>query len=294
LLFAVLNSPSTEVYFPAYDGNANIMALCKGSDATWAAQYEYGPFGEVIRATGPMAKTNPFRFSNKYQDEETGLIYYGFRFYSYSMGRWLSRDPIEEKGGINLYGFVGNDPLNNVDNKGMASAWSWWMAAKWLLDPTASYQPTILPWSRFDFNGNSKTNLIDLWININKNTLIRFCKESDIGNSIIPSGRFLKVKNSYINTKDVWISKWDGTAFVSPLADGVKVSKDCKRCIFNYHLLMQAFDVCNFNPGENFGSLGLLSSDDTWIWVRDHTPFGHDYNIQSSTDASNEWVYEYN
>ena len=72
LLFAVYYSPSTEVYFPAYDGNGNIMALCKGSDGSWSVQYEYGPFGEVIRATGPMAKENPFRFSTKYQDEETG------------------------------------------------------------------------------------------------------------------------------------------------------------------------------------------------------------------------------
>jgi uncharacterized protein RhaS with RHS repeats len=63
------------VYFPAYDGNANIMALCKGSDGSWAAQYEYGPFGELIRANGPMAKANPLRFSTKYQDEETGLVY---------------------------------------------------------------------------------------------------------------------------------------------------------------------------------------------------------------------------
>ena len=35
---------------------------------------EYGPFGEFIRATGPMAKANPFRFSTKYQDDETDLV----------------------------------------------------------------------------------------------------------------------------------------------------------------------------------------------------------------------------
>jgi RHS repeat-associated protein len=83
-----------ESYFPAYDGNGNLMALCKGSDATWAAQYEYGPFGELIRATGPMAKANPFRFSTKYQDDETDLLYYGERYYSASTGRWNSREPL--------------------------------------------------------------------------------------------------------------------------------------------------------------------------------------------------------
>jgi RHS repeat-associated protein len=57
-----------------------------------------GPFGEVIRDTGPMAKANPFRFSTKYQDDETDLLYYGYRYYSASTGRWLSSDPIGEFG----------------------------------------------------------------------------------------------------------------------------------------------------------------------------------------------------
>jgi RHS repeat-associated protein len=57
-----------------------------------------GPFGELITATGPMAIANPFRFSTKYQDDETDLLYYGYRYLSTSAGRWLSFDPIEELG----------------------------------------------------------------------------------------------------------------------------------------------------------------------------------------------------
>jgi len=64
-----------------------------------------GPFGEVIRATGPMAKANPFRFSTKYQDDETDLVYYDFRYLNTSTGRWLSQDPAGERGGLNLYCF---------------------------------------------------------------------------------------------------------------------------------------------------------------------------------------------
>jgi hypothetical protein len=45
-----------------------------------------GPFGEVLRATGVMAKANPFRFSTKYQDDETDLLYYGYRYYSARKG----------------------------------------------------------------------------------------------------------------------------------------------------------------------------------------------------------------
>jgi RHS repeat-associated protein len=75
-----------------------------------------GPFGEVIRATGPMASANPFRFSTKYQDEETDLVYYPpGRYYGPSWGGWLSRDPKEEAGGVNLYQFVGNDPISYFD-----------------------------------------------------------------------------------------------------------------------------------------------------------------------------------
>lgn len=78
-----------------------------------------GPFGEVIRTTGPMAKANPFRFSTKYQDDETDLLYYGYRFYNASTGRWLNRDPLGQRGGRNLYGFVGNNPLTRIDRSGL-------------------------------------------------------------------------------------------------------------------------------------------------------------------------------
>lgn len=106
-------------YFPAYDGNGNILALVNAADGSVAAQYEYSPFGELIRSTGTMAKANPFRWSTKYWDEETGLVYYGYRYYSPTMGRWISRDPIEEEGGNNLYAFVGNTPINSYDLLGM-------------------------------------------------------------------------------------------------------------------------------------------------------------------------------
>ncbi len=71
-----------------------------------------------------MAKVNPFRFSTQYQDDETDLLMYPYRPYSLSTGRWLSRDPIGEKGGVNLYGFVANDPLNQVDFLGLTTVQS--------------------------------------------------------------------------------------------------------------------------------------------------------------------------
>ncbi len=78
-----------------------------------------GPFGEIIRATGPMAKVNPIRFSTEYCDDESDLLYYGYRYYKASTGDWLNRDPMEEDGGDNLYGFVRNNPISRVDNLGL-------------------------------------------------------------------------------------------------------------------------------------------------------------------------------
>jgi RHS repeat-associated protein len=109
---------ANETYYPFYDGNGNVAGLLK-EDGSIAAQYEYSPFGQQIRATGPMAKANPFRYSTKFQDDESGLSYYGYRYYSPSTGRWLSFDPAGEAGGLNLYGFVGNDPLNFIDPYGL-------------------------------------------------------------------------------------------------------------------------------------------------------------------------------
>jgi RHS repeat-associated protein len=119
LLFIGDVASTNGYYAPAYDGNGNVSALVNAADGTVAAQYEYGPFGEVLRATGLMAKANPFRFSTKYQDDETDLLYYGYRYYNASTGRWLSRDPAQEGGGANLYGFCGNNPSDCFDVLGL-------------------------------------------------------------------------------------------------------------------------------------------------------------------------------
>jgi RHS repeat-associated protein len=66
-----------------------------------------------------MAKANPFRFSTKYQDDETDLLYYGYRYYSSSTGRWPNRDPLGEREGNILYGFVQNNPQRYVDPHGL-------------------------------------------------------------------------------------------------------------------------------------------------------------------------------
>ena len=105
-------------YFASYDGNGNIIGLISATDKSTSARYEYSPFGEVIRATGPLATSNPFRFSTKYSDQESGLGFYGHRYYSPFQGRWVNRDPIEEQGGNNLCAFVRNNSVEAMDPLG--------------------------------------------------------------------------------------------------------------------------------------------------------------------------------
>jgi len=89
-----------------------VTAMLDGSQAV-VATYTYDAFGNLMSQTGSLSQ--PFKFSTKLYDGETGLSYFGYRFYSPVLGRWITRDPIGYAGGVNLYGFVENDPLNWVD-----------------------------------------------------------------------------------------------------------------------------------------------------------------------------------
>jgi RHS repeat-associated protein len=104
-------------FFPCYDNNGNITDYVDETGAI-VASYLYDAYGGTISQSGPMADAFPHRFSTKYHDDETGLYYYGYRFYAAVLMRWVSRDPIEEQGGENLYHFSFNAPVNRVDPLG--------------------------------------------------------------------------------------------------------------------------------------------------------------------------------
>jgi len=110
---------SNGAHYCAFDANGNVAGLVTATSAANSAQYEYGPFGELLRASGPMAKAQPFRFATKYQDDETDLLYYGCRYFDSASGRWLSRDPLEEDGGVALYSLCENDVLGGWDVLGL-------------------------------------------------------------------------------------------------------------------------------------------------------------------------------
>ena len=103
-LLATIRSGVKDFYL--YDANGNVTDLVD-TNGTIVAHYEYDPYGNEILRTGSEAQSNPYRFSSKYMDEETGLRYYGFRFYNPELGRWLSRDPIAEEAFIRVRSAIG-------------------------------------------------------------------------------------------------------------------------------------------------------------------------------------------
>ena len=82
---------------------------------------ESGPLSRPTRPRPPRPGKTPNsmasnRLRRKSQGAETVHVAdYGYRYYDSVTGRWPSRDPIEEKGGVNLYGFMGNDGINRID-----------------------------------------------------------------------------------------------------------------------------------------------------------------------------------
>jgi RHS repeat-associated protein len=106
--------------------------------SSWCGECFYHP--EVRHAIVPAAKVDPSHFSTKYGDDKGDSLYYGYRFYNASTGRWLSRDPIDENGAKAIRGdtkshestgdgnpclFVGNDPIRRIDPYGLTLADVW-------------------------------------------------------------------------------------------------------------------------------------------------------------------------
>jgi RHS repeat-associated protein len=102
-----------------FDARGNVAGLVDSSQ-TVAASYDYTPFGVPLARTGAL--NQPVRFSTKAYDEGTGLLYYGYRFYSPWLGRWLTRDPLGERPGANLYQFVSCNPIAHLDPLGLWEA----------------------------------------------------------------------------------------------------------------------------------------------------------------------------
>jgi RHS repeat-associated protein len=82
-----------------------------------AQHYEYGMWGEPTQTVGTQSAD--FGYAGYYVHGPSGLNLTTYRAYSPALGRWINRDPIEEDGGVNLYAYVDNDPIDWIDPSGL-------------------------------------------------------------------------------------------------------------------------------------------------------------------------------
>jgi RHS repeat-associated protein len=115
---SVYSGPNSSNPHLPEDANGNVTDLVN-TDGNVVGHYEYSPYGEVIPATGAEAQNNKLRFSTKYWDDETHLGYWGYRYFSANLSKWINRDPIGEVGGKNLYIAFKNATINVVDQFGL-------------------------------------------------------------------------------------------------------------------------------------------------------------------------------
>ena len=108
---------NSTVYGYLVDANKNVLGLFNPSK-TRVATYLYGPFGQKLSESGTIAANNPLQFSSEQFDADLGLIYYNYRYYLPAIGKWLTKDPIGERGGWNLYVFCENNAVNTWDVNG--------------------------------------------------------------------------------------------------------------------------------------------------------------------------------
>jgi len=154
---------STGTYFPTFDGNGNVSEYLD-STGNIVAHYEYDAFGKTVVATGTKFNDFAHRFSTKPLDLTTGLYYYGYRFYDPETGRWLSRDPIEEMGGVNLYGFCFNNTLSYIDRLGNEPLQIYFMNGEWYNRLSDQEQRQLKGMLGKDFPGGPPTGdkLVDI------------------------------------------------------------------------------------------------------------------------------------
>ncbi|MCC6371687.1 MAG: hypothetical protein IT236_11830 [Bacteroidia bacterium] len=100
--------------------NSSVLELDREAKViSWEEYYPYG--GTAVKAGGAEIEVKRYRYSGKEKDANTGLYYYGMRYYCTWLCRWLSPDPAGTIDGLNLYAFVSGNPIKHVDVGGMVS-----------------------------------------------------------------------------------------------------------------------------------------------------------------------------
>lgn len=142
----ITNSPfQIANYSYTRDHLGSIREIVDGSGAL-VSRYDYDPYGKVEKESGTVE--SDMLYTGHYYDATSALCLTMFRAYDPELGRWPSRDPIGEQGGINLYGYVSNNPINLWDPLGLVD-----QDVFNPNDPTRSHQSKINT-PHYDFGGH--------------------------------------------------------------------------------------------------------------------------------------------
>jgi RHS repeat-associated protein len=120
---------------PLYFTQDRLGSTTTLTDATGnvAETESYGAFGGTIGSAFTR-----YGFTGRELDSQTGLMFYRARWYDPSQGRFVTEDPSGYQSGLNLYSYVGNNPLGWIDPTGLGPDSPWWDPGDWLAGPTAT------------------------------------------------------------------------------------------------------------------------------------------------------------
>ncbi|MGB8329016.1 MAG: RHS repeat-associated core domain-containing protein [Polyangiales bacterium] len=105
------------VYRFITDHLGSVRLVVNAETGAVVQRMDYDAFGRVLQDTNPGFQ--PFGFAGGLYDDDTGLVRFGARDYDAYSGRWTAKDPVLFGGGIQLYGYVNNDPINTIDPSGL-------------------------------------------------------------------------------------------------------------------------------------------------------------------------------
>ena len=109
---------STTSYYQADEALGSVTSLSNSAGAL-ASTYTYDGYGNLTASTGTL--TNPFRYTGREFDSETGLYFYRARYLDPATGRFITEDPLRFGGGTDFYPYADNSPVNEIDPLGLTA-----------------------------------------------------------------------------------------------------------------------------------------------------------------------------